>query len=61
MKKRLLCLVLALVMILSLNVVAFAGPGSNAGDVDPISLPIEIECLPPTGCPEDCQGQDEDN
>jgi len=48
-------------MILSLNVVAFAGPGSNAGDVDPISLPIEIECLPPTGCPEDCQGQDEDN
>jgi len=62
MKKRLLSLALAFVMILSLNVTAFASPGGGiVGDpIDVIGVyPLSIYI--PVGCPEDCQGEDDDN
>ena len=58
MKKRLLGLVLALVMIFSLNVVVFAGPGGGV-HAEPIMITLPIDC--PIECPEDCQGEDDDN
>jgi len=65
MKKRLLSLALVVVMILSLNVVAFACPGGGGvgGDptccncgVNPFMAPIPLPCI--IECPEDDQGQD---
>jgi len=57
MKKRLLCLALLVVMVLSINVVALAGPGGG-GAADPIIAALSE--MYPTECPEDNQGQDED-
>ncbi|MCL2378355.1 MAG: hypothetical protein FWC77_04425 [Defluviitaleaceae bacterium] len=51
MMKRIISLILAVVMMLSLNVVAFADP--DGGIVpEPVSAPIE--------CPENDQSQDDD-
>ena len=60
MMKKFLSLVLAFVMILSLNVVAFAGPGTG-GVGDPVIIPgpEPINCV--IVCPEDGQGEDDDN
>jgi len=55
MKKRLLSLILAVAMILSLNVVAFAGPGGGA-EAPPVIASIPIDY--PIHCPENDQGQD---
>jgi len=57
MKKRLVSLILVVVMVLSLNVVAFAGPG-NGGYAPPVitSIPIPIDY--PIYCPQNDQGQD---
>jgi len=74
MKKRILGLAVALAMILSLNAVVIACPGGGL-EGEPVicscavfvSLPIElppdweIDCPPPVDCPEDCQGEDDDN
>ena len=75
MKKRILGSALVLAMILSLNMVVIACPGGGSTDEPGIcscpgavfvSLPIElppdweIDCPPPVDCPEDCQGEDDD-
>jgi len=72
MKKRLLGLTLALVMIFSFNTIMLACPGGGNDEIGIcschgavfVSLPIElppdweIDC-PPADCPEDCQGEDD--
>jgi len=59
MKKKFICIILALMMMLSLSIVAFAseggGPIAPPVIVRPVSIPI---CL--IGCPEDCQCEDYD-
>jgi len=61
MKKKLFSIILVVVMALSLNVVAFAGPGGGA-EGDPVmgDMPIECPIVYPIECPEDDQGEDDD-
>ena len=54
MKKRLLGVLLALALVLSLNVVVFAPPGSGIVN-EPIIRHLPIECV------EDYQAQDNDD
>jgi len=55
MKKRFFSLLLAIILILSLNVVAFAEPGGSGAGKIPTSETLPIECL------EDDQGEDDDD
>ena len=56
MIKRLLGLLIALVIVLSLNVTVFAWPGGSGAWHEPAMIE-----LPPIECLEDCQGEDDDN
>ena len=69
MKKKLLSLALAIIMILSLNIAAFASPGGGIDDEPGIGVGgpgvpagrsmTPVECL--VERPEDCQWDDDDN
>ena len=52
MKKRLLGIILAIAIVSGLNVVAFAGGNGGVNEPTMITIPVE--------CPEDDQGQDDD-
>jgi len=60
-RRILLSIVLAIVMVFNLNVAVLAGPGGGYdGDPPIIGLRLPIQLPIQITCPEDCQGQDED-
>jgi len=57
MRKKIIALVITLLAVFSLNVVVYGDPTNGIVPLRPISAPL---CPPPV-CPEDCQGEDDDN